>query len=174
MSCRWRSGDAHLEMIPWSFPGQRIRAPDLIRTATDGTRGTDLRSNPLPIASLEQNVYDVPLAALHGVAECGIRKRIMQTALRLLDKEAMDRQRALDAALGQIERAFGKGSIMKLGSRESVRSTLSACAVLGSSVWHVGRHDCRPSRPRARHEERGQPPNRLPGRLSHRSGRACR
>src|ERR1700731_3569597 len=41
----------------------------------------------------------------------------MQTALRLLDKEAMDKQRALDAALGQIERAFGKGSIMKLGSR---------------------------------------------------------
>src|SRR5213080_4631222 len=42
-----------------------------------------------------------------------------QTALRLLDKETMDRQRALDAALGQIERAFGKGSIMKLGSREA-------------------------------------------------------
>ncbi|TMJ53269.1 MAG: DNA recombination/repair protein RecA, partial [Alphaproteobacteria bacterium] len=37
-----------------------------------------------------------------------------QTALRLLDKETMDKQRALDAALGQIERAFGKGSIMKL------------------------------------------------------------
>ena len=43
----------------------------------------------------------------------------MQTALRLLDKDMMDRQRALDAALGQIERAFGKGSIMKLGSREA-------------------------------------------------------
>ncbi len=43
----------------------------------------------------------------------------MQTALRLLDKEVMDRQRALDAALGQIERAFGKGSIMKLGSHEA-------------------------------------------------------
>jgi recombination protein RecA len=43
----------------------------------------------------------------------------MQTALRLLDKEAMDKQRALDAALGQIERAFGKGSIMKLGSHEA-------------------------------------------------------
>src|SRR5712675_2403059 len=43
----------------------------------------------------------------------------MQTALRLLDKDSMDKQRALDAALGQIERAFGKGSIMKLGSREA-------------------------------------------------------
>jgi recombination protein RecA len=43
----------------------------------------------------------------------------MQAALHLLDKEAMDKQRALDAALGQIERAFGKGSIMKLGSHET-------------------------------------------------------
>jgi recombination protein RecA len=30
----------------------------------------------------------------------------------------MDRSKALDAALGQIERAFGKGSIMRLGQRE--------------------------------------------------------
>ncbi|MBV9552039.1 MAG: recombinase RecA [Alphaproteobacteria bacterium] len=42
-----------------------------------------------------------------------------QPALRLLDRDTMDKQRALDAALGQIERAFGKGSIMKLGSREA-------------------------------------------------------
>ena len=47
----------------------------------------------------------------------------MQTALRLLDKEVMDKQRALDAALGQIERAFGKGSIMKLGSHEAAAET---------------------------------------------------
>ena len=31
------------------------------------------------------------------------------TALRLLDRETVDKQKALDAALGQIERAFGKG-----------------------------------------------------------------
>jgi len=42
-----------------------------------------------------------------------------QPVLRLLDKDTMDKQRALDAALGQIERAFGKGSIMKLGSRDA-------------------------------------------------------
>ncbi len=40
-------------------------------------------------------------------------------ALRLVEKDTMDKQKALDAALGQIERAFGKGSIMKLGSREA-------------------------------------------------------
>ncbi|MCW8861050.1 MAG: DNA recombination/repair protein RecA, partial [Rhodospirillales bacterium] len=32
----------------------------------------------------------------------------------------MDKTKALDAALTQIERAFGKGSIMKLGQREVV------------------------------------------------------
>ncbi len=37
--------------------------------------------------------------------------------LRLIDKDNMDKSKALDAALGQIERAFGKGSIMKLGAR---------------------------------------------------------
>ena len=42
-----------------------------------------------------------------------------QPVLRLLDRDTMDKQRALDAALSQIERAFGKGSIMKLGSREA-------------------------------------------------------
>ncbi|EKE75035.1 recombinase RecA [Oceanibaculum indicum] len=39
--------------------------------------------------------------------------------LRLVEGDNMDKQKALDAALGQIERAFGKGSIMKLGQRDS-------------------------------------------------------
>ncbi len=34
-----------------------------------------------------------------------------------MDKASVDKSKALDAALGQIERAFGKGSIMKLGQR---------------------------------------------------------
>ena len=44
-------------------------------------------------------------------------------ALRLIDQDNMDKNKALDAALGQIERAFGKGSIMKLGQRESAVET---------------------------------------------------
>ncbi|HBT42114.1 MAG TPA: DNA recombination/repair protein RecA, partial [Rhodospirillaceae bacterium] len=34
------------------------------------------------------------------------------SALRLVEKQDVDKSKALDAALGQIERAFGKGSIM--------------------------------------------------------------
>ena len=42
-----------------------------------------------------------------------------QAALRVVAKEQNgDRKRALDAALSQIDRAFGKGSVMKLGSRD--------------------------------------------------------
>ncbi|MFN8720147.1 MAG: recombinase RecA [Rhodospirillales bacterium] len=41
----------------------------------------------------------------------------MSAQLRLVEKDSMDKQKALDAALTQIERAFGKGSIMKLGAR---------------------------------------------------------
>jgi len=38
--------------------------------------------------------------------------------LHLVEKDIMDKEKALEAALGQIERSFGKGSIMKLGQRE--------------------------------------------------------
>jgi recombination protein RecA len=43
----------------------------------------------------------------------------MSSAPLRLVESPMDKQKALDAALGQIERAFGKGSIMKLGAREA-------------------------------------------------------
>ncbi|WP_374305509.1 recombinase RecA [Methylocella sp.] len=38
-----------------------------------------------------------------------------QTNLRLVEGTSVDKTKALDAALSQIERAFGKGSIMRLG-----------------------------------------------------------
>ena len=38
-----------------------------------------------------------------------------QNALRLVEDSSVDKTKALDAALSQIERAFGKGSIMRLG-----------------------------------------------------------
>jgi recombination protein RecA len=44
----------------------------------------------------------------------------MQNALRLVEGSSMDKTKALDAALLQIERAFGKGSIMRLGQGQPV------------------------------------------------------
>ena len=43
-----------------------------------------------------------------------------EPSLRVVETEDMDKQKALDAALSQIERAFGKGSIMKLGESGKV------------------------------------------------------
>ncbi|MBL6927582.1 MAG: recombinase RecA [Rhodospirillales bacterium] len=40
-----------------------------------------------------------------------------QSALRVVEKDNMDKNKALDAAVTQIERAFGKGSVMRLGQR---------------------------------------------------------
>jgi recombination protein RecA len=41
-------------------------------------------------------------------------------SLRIVEGISMDKSKALDAALSQIERAFGKGSIMRLGQNETV------------------------------------------------------
>src|ERR1700759_1122529 len=41
-----------------------------------------------------------------------------QPALGVVEGGAMDKSKALDAALSQIERAFGKGSIMRLGKND--------------------------------------------------------
>ena len=43
-----------------------------------------------------------------------------QSALRLVEGSSMDRTKALDAALAQIDRAFGKGSIMRLGAGQAI------------------------------------------------------
>jgi recombination protein RecA len=43
-----------------------------------------------------------------------------QPNLRVVERDSMDKQKALDAALSQIERAFGKGSIMRLGETSGV------------------------------------------------------
>ena len=42
-----------------------------------------------------------------------------EAALRLVEKKDIDKEKALEAALGQIERSFGKGSVMKLGQQDS-------------------------------------------------------
>jgi len=41
-----------------------------------------------------------------------------QAVIPFGERREMDKQKALDSALAQIERAFGKGSVMKLGARD--------------------------------------------------------
>jgi recombination protein RecA len=62
----------------------------------------------------------------------------MSAQLKLIDtgKTAMntDRQKALDAALAQIDRAFGKGSAMKLGQREAIEIESISSGSLGLDI----------------------------------------
>jgi recombination protein RecA len=43
------------------------------------------------------------------------RADMSQAALRLVEQGGMDKEKALESALSQIEKAFGKGSIMRMG-----------------------------------------------------------
>src|SRR6266550_4556546 len=76
------------------------------------------------IANLEQSMYSTSTSsgkgraqgAFAGPANPGHKEGYMaQNTLRVVEGGAVDKTKALDAALSQIERAFGKGSIMRLG-----------------------------------------------------------
>jgi len=62
----------------------------------------------------------------------------MTAQLKLIDSERNavnpDRQKALDAALAQIDRAFGKGSAMKLGQRETMQIEAISTGSLGLDI----------------------------------------
>ena len=58
-----------------------------------------------------------------------------QAALQVVGREDGDRKRALEAALSQIDRAFGKGSVMKLGQRDlSVDTDTVSTGSLGLDI----------------------------------------
>jgi recombination protein RecA len=59
----------------------------------------------------------------------------MSAMLKVVEKEGMEnKNKALDAALAQIERAFGKGSIMKLGQREAMEVEAISTGSLGLDI----------------------------------------
>ncbi len=57
-----------------------------------------------------------------------------QSTLRLVEGNGMDKNKALDAALSQIERSFGKGSIMKLGAGEALEIEAVSTGSLGLDI----------------------------------------
>ncbi|MDL2340190.1 MAG: recombinase RecA [Pseudomonadota bacterium] len=62
----------------------------------------------------------------------------MATQLKIIgsgmEAPSMDRQKALEAALAQIDRAFGKGSAMRLGSREKIEIDTISTGSLGLDI----------------------------------------
>ena len=57
-----------------------------------------------------------------------------QANLRVIENTSMDKNKALDAALSQIERAFGKGSIMKLGANQAMEVEAVSTGSLGLDI----------------------------------------
>ncbi|MBO6674004.1 MAG: recombinase RecA [Rhizobiales bacterium] len=57
-----------------------------------------------------------------------------QSTLRLVEGNGMDKRKALDAALSQIERSFGKGSIMKLGKGDALEIESVSTGSLGLDI----------------------------------------
>ena len=57
-----------------------------------------------------------------------------QSNLRVVENSSMDKNKALDAALSQIERAFGKGSIMKLGASTALEIEAISTGSLGLDI----------------------------------------
>ena len=57
-----------------------------------------------------------------------------EAVLRLVEKGSMDKQKALESALSQIERAFGKGSVMKLGQNQAVEIESISTGSLGLDI----------------------------------------
>ena len=49
-----------------------------------------------------------------------------QAVLRVVERQDNDKKKALEAALSQIDRAFGKGSVMRLGARDKAME-IEAC-----------------------------------------------
>ncbi|GAK34328.1 protein RecA [alpha proteobacterium Q-1] len=55
--------------------------------------------------------------------------------LKVVGEQSVDKQKALDAALAQIDRAFGKGSVMKLGQRTpNVEAEVISTGSLGLDI----------------------------------------
>ena len=57
-----------------------------------------------------------------------------KTELRIVEMEDKEKSKALEAALSQIERAYGKGSIMKLGENSVVQMEAISTGSLGLDI----------------------------------------
>ena len=66
----------------------------------------------------------------------GIQKRELVEGGLPMDTSKMDagKQKALEAAMSQIDRAFGKGSIMRMGQREVVETEVISTGSLGLDI----------------------------------------
>ncbi len=83
---------------------------------------------------MEQIMYILPEIATGRGSWNKDPAPMSQNTLRLVEGSSMDKTKALDAALSQIERAFGKGSIMRLGQGSVVEVETVPTGSLGLDI----------------------------------------
>jgi recombination protein RecA len=89
---------------------------------------------------LEQKEYIFSQLIDSGGEFAKARSGKMAASLKVIDGDqakkmnSSDREKALEAALAQIDRAFGKGSAMKLGSREAMNIEAVSTGSLGLDI----------------------------------------
>jgi len=76
---------------------------------------------------------DSPLALSRENRDMATQLKVIGSGVDL-QNSGTDRQKALEAALAQIDRAFGKGSAMKLGSREKMEVETVSTGSLGLDI----------------------------------------
>jgi recombination protein RecA len=72
-----------------------------------------------------------PLTAMAGQV---MEARLAKSGLRLVEENGVDKKKALEAAISQIDKAFGKGSLMRLGDREVVDIASISTGSLGLDI----------------------------------------
>src|SRR5205814_1669160 len=95
--------------------------------------------SPLVVRNKIGTVASIPGGLIRIVAQDASvgepEEAAMAAMLKVVEKEGMEnKNKALDAALAQIERAFGKGSIMKLGQREALEIESISTGSLGLDI----------------------------------------
>jgi recombination protein RecA len=99
---------------PFTIPWVMVKGVLKFRVPYTPSQNKKRTCEPEQIAYI-QNIQ------VHCIFAASRAKRIepmSQANLRLVEGTSVDKTKALDAALAQIERAFGKGSIMRLGKNQ--------------------------------------------------------
>jgi recombination protein RecA len=131
LAMRRGGGSRHVPAVGYTefmpFPGRESVQAKFV-PVTEAARLRLANSRKEHIANREQIVYIACLQSIPtvrrgrvvGGSNPGHKERdiMSQPALRLVEGSSMDKSKALSAALSQIERQFGKGSVMKLGKND--------------------------------------------------------
>ena len=96
-------------------------------------------SAPGPLVSTTERIYSIPHSPIKWSANMAVGGRGSAKSSKTesgskVVSDDTNKDRALGAALAQIERQFGKGSMMRLGEKELVAITAIATGSLGLDI----------------------------------------